>query len=914
MRAPTSSRAHARTFRNSLELLGAQAFLALLAGLLLLVPACSDDGPAGQDATCEAACATQKPAACVDAQTLETYAMGTNCVDGECTFTSTQTTCAAGCVVTDDSAACAVDVDVCAGVVCDQPPTPCHAPVGLCREGVCDYAILVGLPCESGDSCVLDAACTASGGCVGSPLPCQTPPDSVCDGDTLNVSSSPGTCIDGGCSYTVSDVLCADGCVGGRCLGDPCAGVTCDSPSSSCYETSGTCRDGVCDYAYDNAASCDDGSACTQSDSCQSGVCVGTALVCNAPPQPTCKDAATILRPAATGTCAAGVCNYAPVEATCEFGCNQVGQVGACVGDPCGFVVCDSPPLAACSDANTLTSWSLPGSCGAGDCTYVESTTPCAHGCVAGAAGQPAACQAPTGLVIAEILYDTAGSPDTDAFVELAGPAGTSLEGLSLVGINGNGGAEYNVIALSGQLGATGRTVIAHPQAQSAAAADVTNSKVDYQNGPDSLQLRFGSLVLDAVAYGSFTGSAVPAGEGTPTAATSVGQSLSRDKDDTDTNDNFTDFRLETPSPGTASFWPETAPLITLTCPGTGAPTASLSFDTTVEQGVVSSWLFDFGDGSAPVSNATGTATHAFAADGSYTVTVTGSTTGGQNDVATCTVLIATAEQPAVYPGTEQCFPTSGTSYLYHVISGPITPTTGGKLTVRHKGSNPYGPRPYTIEIQTGANSWSTVATTLESKATWQTDTHPIDQAVLEQAIAAMGWLRFRWSYLYNGAGDNCLELTLTYNCSDCFQCPPGELDLGLGCQSTSGNYDYTLAEHPNGYCASSTRDAIYFPATPLATGDGTLSAQSLGCNTSNMSLSMFTGVSGWVDLGAGSAGNCTFTGRSFTVPEAYLDAAVDADQRIRVRWTLTDSCAAGMGCAGYNDPCVKNLRLTYPR
>ena len=54
-------------------------------------------------------------------------------------------------------------------------------------------------------------------------------------------------------------------------------------------------------------------------------------------------------------------------------------------------------------------------------------------------------------VFINEIHYDNAGS-DVDEAIEIAGPAGTDLSTYSLVAYNGNNGAEYNTLALSGTI------------------------------------------------------------------------------------------------------------------------------------------------------------------------------------------------------------------------------------------------------------------------------------------------------------------------------------------------------------------------------------------------------------------------------------------------------------------------------
>ena len=157
-------------------------------------------------------------------------------------------------------------------------------------------------------------------------------------------------------------------------------------------------------------------------------------------------------------------------------------------------------------------------------------------------------------IVINEVLYDAVGT-DAEVFVELMGPPGAILDGLTLVGVNGSNGGDYNAIALTGTIGTDGLFVIGHPGASAAImdAADMLSSKVDFQNGPDSIQLRKGDNVLDAVGYGNFGTSAVFAGEGVAAPGTdaNAGQAIGRLPDGVDTGDNAADFIvLPAPTPG----------------------------------------------------------------------------------------------------------------------------------------------------------------------------------------------------------------------------------------------------------------------------------------------------------------------------------------------------------------------------
>jgi len=86
-------------------------------------------------------------------------------------------------------------------------------------------------------------------------------------------------------------------------------------------------------------------------------------------------------------------------------------------------------------------------------------------------------------------------------------------------------------------------------------------------------------------------------------------------------------------------------PLARLTGPSAGQATDVLNFDgssSSDSDGTVVSYRFDFGDGSTPVTSAMGTATHAFAMAGTYTVTLTVTDDRGATSSATLSVTIAT--------------------------------------------------------------------------------------------------------------------------------------------------------------------------------------------------------------------------------------------------------------------------------
>lgn len=103
---------------------------------------------------------------------------------------------------------------------------------------------------------------------------------------------------------------------------------------------------------------------------------------------------------------------------------------------------------------------------------------------------------------VSEIHYDNDGT-DTDERIEIEGPAGLDVSGWSIVLYNGNGGASYNTIALTGVIPSLcdGRGVLVFPA-------------VGIQNGdPDGLALvKPGSVVVEFLSYeGTFTAVGGPA-------------------------------------------------------------------------------------------------------------------------------------------------------------------------------------------------------------------------------------------------------------------------------------------------------------------------------------------------------------------------------------------------------------------
>lgn len=146
----------------------------------------------------------------------------------------------------------------------------------------------------------------------------------ACDAATGScVPTAGGSCDDGNaCTQT-------DTCQGGVCVGSNTKACT---ASDQCHQA-GVCNPstGACSNpAKSDGQSCNDGMACTQPDTCQSGACVGTPILCNSPPA--CKQVTT---------CSAGACNYSQnvpngtADAKCTAGtpfCFS-GSCVQCTGD-----------------------------------------------------------------------------------------------------------------------------------------------------------------------------------------------------------------------------------------------------------------------------------------------------------------------------------------------------------------------------------------------------------------------------------------------------------------------------------------------------------------------------------------------------------------------------------------------------
>src|SRR5205814_1126535 len=158
-----------------------------------------------------------------------------------------------------------------------------------------------GAACNDGNACTQTDTCQG-GVCTGTnPVTCAAA-DQCHDAGTCDPAT--GRCSD---RTSVVDGACNDGhactqtdtCQGGVCTGTnpvTCAAADHSHDAATCGPATGPCPS----PAKPDGAACNDGNACTQTDTCQGGVCTGTnPVTCAAADQ--CHDAGTC--DPATGRC-----------------------------------------------------------------------------------------------------------------------------------------------------------------------------------------------------------------------------------------------------------------------------------------------------------------------------------------------------------------------------------------------------------------------------------------------------------------------------------------------------------------------------------------------------------------------------------------------------------------------------------
>ncbi len=284
----------------------------------------------------------------------------------------------------DDTNVCTL-VDTCRGGQCVGSGAPAHFDDHLaCTDDICDprsgditHIADDANECDDGNSCTTPDRCD-NGICVsGAPPvgfddnnPCT---DNVCaDGKVTHPNDDTNDCSDDdACTPT-------DACRAGRCIGSGTLPGFDDGKDC----TDDACANGVVTHTNDNSNVCSDGSLCTRTDACLNGTCVGSGALAVADTNPCTDDSCDPIRGAVNTVDTSNACDDGD---TCTTNVCDAG--GACVvssvvvlddGNPCTDDSCTAAGSAAHTPNNS-------NSCSDGLlCTVGDH---CASGgCVPGAA------------------------------------------------------------------------------------------------------------------------------------------------------------------------------------------------------------------------------------------------------------------------------------------------------------------------------------------------------------------------------------------------------------------------------------------------------------------------------------------------------------------------------------------------
>ena len=210
----------------------------------------------------------------------------------------------------------------------------------------------VNADCNDANNCTVDTC--VGGYCQHTSLVCND--SNVCTNDSCN----PVT----GCVYTNNTASCSDGnacttsdtCSGGACVGG--AALNCND-SNVC--TNDSCNTSSGCVHTNNSASCSDGNACTTSDTCSGGACVGGAAL-------NCND---------SNVCTNDSCNT-------SSGCVHTNNTASCsdgnactTSDICSGGACVGGAALNCNDSNVCTNDSCNTSSG---CVHTNNSASCSDG------------------------------------------------------------------------------------------------------------------------------------------------------------------------------------------------------------------------------------------------------------------------------------------------------------------------------------------------------------------------------------------------------------------------------------------------------------------------------------------------------------------------------------------------------
>ncbi len=421
-----------------------------------------------------------------------------------------------------------------------------------CTDDICSGGVEQHPAVPTGDPCTIGGTvCSASGVCVD----CNVAAD--CPGTDTDCSTR--TCLGNTCgnnftaSGTPTSAQTAGDCQQVQCNGSggtmSVAFNTDLPPDEPNACTSEVCNAGVPEHPpVMNGTSCNDGNSCTQTDTCQTGVCTGSnPIVCtpldqchvagtcnpgtgvcsnpNAPDGTGCSDGDGCTQ---TDTCQGGTCSGAnPVVCTPQDQCHVAGTCDSGTGlcsnpnamdgtacddgtactqlDACSAGVCTGSNPVVCTP---LDQCHVAGTCDAGTGVCTDPNAPDGTLCTFGV--DPGACVVGTCQADTLFFNEYVEGTSNNKALEIANPL-TSAQNLGTLGcqvlIYSNGSATVTTtINLTGSVAAGDVYTLCNSSATFAVTpglCDQSTTNVNF-NGDDAVELRCGLTTLDVIGQIGF--------------------------------------------------------------------------------------------------------------------------------------------------------------------------------------------------------------------------------------------------------------------------------------------------------------------------------------------------------------------------------------------------------------------------
>ena len=281
--------------------------------------------------------------------------------------------------------------DTCTALVCKGKPLVCDDG-NLCTDDACQpakgcVATNNSAPCTDNNLCTQNDGCV-SGLCAGTAKNCDD--KNACTSEICTPSS-------GQCAYTLLTAPCSDGnactlsdaCKAGACVGAPAA---CDD-KNPCTQDGCDAAKGCVNAALADNSGCDDGNPCTSGDFCLSGACKAKVLICE--DGNSCTTDSCVVGKGCQFVAANGIAcddgTSCTQNDTCKLdkcsGTFNCDDKNICTADSCAGAACANTATGGnlCDDGNACTS---KDNCTNGKCVGVPVT--CTGSCAGVTACDPA--------------------------------------------------------------------------------------------------------------------------------------------------------------------------------------------------------------------------------------------------------------------------------------------------------------------------------------------------------------------------------------------------------------------------------------------------------------------------------------------------------------------------------------------